>query len=148
MLRQSIRSVRTDATEPPISNGVAFDFSILWPIVGQTCAARYIWSYGGSFGEFGSVVVDAYVKDLPIARIDDNVLLCYEMNGSALPAEHGFPARLIVPGFYGTNSVKWLTRLTIRRDARTWRIHDSLVQRPHTGQRRAKKRGKRLQCGR
>jgi DMSO/TMAO reductase YedYZ molybdopterin-dependent catalytic subunit len=32
------------------------------------------------------------------------------MNASALPAEHGFPARLVVPGFYGTNSVKWITR--------------------------------------
>ncbi len=28
-------------------------------------------------------------------------------------AEHGFPARLVVPGFYGTNSVKWLTRMTL-----------------------------------
>src|SRR5262245_58960622 len=35
------------------------------------------------------------------------------MNGIALPAEHGFPARLVVPGFYGTNSVKWLTRMTL-----------------------------------
>jgi sulfane dehydrogenase subunit SoxC len=32
---------------------------------------------------------------------------------SALPAEHGLPARLVVPGFYGTNSVKWLTRITL-----------------------------------
>jgi len=40
-------------------------------------------------------------------------LIAYEMNGSELPAEHGFPARLVVPGFYGTNSVKWLTRITL-----------------------------------
>lgn len=40
-------------------------------------------------------------------------MIGYEMNGSALPAEHGFPARLVVPGFYGTNSVKWLTRMTL-----------------------------------
>jgi len=42
-----------------------------------------------------------------------DVLIAYEMNGSALPAEHGFPARLVVPGFYGTNSVKWITRMTL-----------------------------------
>ena len=35
------------------------------------------------------------------------------MNGSALSAEHGFPIRLVAPGFYGTNSVKWFTRLTL-----------------------------------
>jgi DMSO/TMAO reductase YedYZ molybdopterin-dependent catalytic subunit len=78
-----------------------------------SAAAQYIWSYGADSGEFSGVVVDAYVKDLPIARVEADVLIGYEMNGSALPAEHGFPARLVVPGFYGTNSVKWLTRMTL-----------------------------------
>jgi DMSO/TMAO reductase YedYZ molybdopterin-dependent catalytic subunit len=76
-------------------------------------AAQYIWSYGADSGEFSGVVVDPYLKDVPIARVEDDVLIAYEINGSALPAEHGFPARLIVPGFYGTNSVKWLTRMTL-----------------------------------
>jgi DMSO/TMAO reductase YedYZ molybdopterin-dependent catalytic subunit len=75
--------------------------------------ARYIWSYGADFGSFSDVTVNAYVKDLPIARAQDDVLIAYEMNGGPLPAEHGFPARLFVPGFYGTNSVKWLTRMTL-----------------------------------
>src|SRR5262245_27066411 len=77
-----------------------------------SAAAQYIWSYGADFGEFSGVVVDAYVKDLPIARVEADVLIAYELNGTALPPEHGFPARLVVPGFYGTNSVKWLTRIT------------------------------------
>ena len=42
-----------------------------------------------------------------------NVLVAYEMNDASLTPEHGFPVRLVVPGFYGTNSVKWLTRLTL-----------------------------------
>src|SRR5262245_11499742 len=75
-------------------------------------AAQYIWSYGADFGEFSGDVVDAYVKDLPIARAEADVLIAYELNRATLPAEHGFPARLVVPGFYGTNSVKWLTRIT------------------------------------
>jgi DMSO/TMAO reductase YedYZ molybdopterin-dependent catalytic subunit len=75
--------------------------------------ARYIWSRGADFGKFGDVAVDAYTKDLPIARVADDVLIAYEMNGSALSAEHGFPARLLVPGFYGTNSVKWLMGMTL-----------------------------------
>jgi DMSO/TMAO reductase YedYZ molybdopterin-dependent catalytic subunit len=40
-------------------------------------------------------------------------LLCYEMNGMPLPAEHGFPLRLIAPGWYGVANVKWLTRIEI-----------------------------------
>jgi DMSO/TMAO reductase YedYZ molybdopterin-dependent catalytic subunit len=76
-------------------------------------SARYIWSYGADFGKFGGVAVDAYIKDLPIARVEADVLIGYEMNGSPLPAEHGFPVRLVVPGFYGTNSVKWLTRIRL-----------------------------------
>jgi len=78
-----------------------------------SAAAQYIWSYGADFGEFSGVVVDPYLKDLPIARVENDVLIAYEINGNALPAEHGFPARLVVPGFYGTNSVKWLTRITL-----------------------------------
>jgi DMSO/TMAO reductase YedYZ molybdopterin-dependent catalytic subunit len=75
--------------------------------------ARFIWSTGADFGEFGGVSIDAYVKDLPIERLSADVLIAYEMNDAPLKPEHGFPARLLVPGFYGTNSVKWLTRLTL-----------------------------------
>jgi DMSO/TMAO reductase YedYZ molybdopterin-dependent catalytic subunit len=84
---------------------------------GPRADARYVWSTGADFGEFGGVGVDAFVKDLPIERAGADVLVAYEMNGAPLAPEHGFPARLAVPGFYGTNSVKWLTRLTLA-DAR------------------------------
>jgi DMSO/TMAO reductase YedYZ molybdopterin-dependent catalytic subunit len=40
-------------------------------------------------------------------------LLCYEMNGEPLPPEHGFPVRLIAPGWYGVANVKWLTRIEV-----------------------------------
>jgi DMSO/TMAO reductase YedYZ molybdopterin-dependent catalytic subunit len=42
----------------------------------------------------------------------DNIL-CYEMNGEPLPTLHGFPVRLIAPGWYGVANVKWLTRIEI-----------------------------------
>jgi DMSO/TMAO reductase YedYZ molybdopterin-dependent catalytic subunit len=45
--------------------------------------------------------------------LDDQNLLCYEMNGVPLPAEHGFPLRLIAPGWYGVANVKWLTRIEV-----------------------------------
>src|SRR5438034_6320 len=41
-------------------------------------------------------------------------LVCYEMNGAALPAQNGFPARLIVPGWFGVANVKWLRRIELR----------------------------------
>ena len=36
------------------------------------------------------------------------MLLAYEMNGRPLEPQHGFPLRLLVPGWYGMTSVKWL----------------------------------------
>jgi len=46
------------------------------------------------------------------AMSPDN-LLCYEMNGAPLPTNHGFPLRLIAPGWYGIANVKWLRRIEI-----------------------------------
>lgn len=43
--------------------------------------------------------------------MNDDVLLAYEMNGQALPPQHGYPLRLIVPGFYGMTNVKWLDKI-------------------------------------
>jgi DMSO/TMAO reductase YedYZ molybdopterin-dependent catalytic subunit len=41
-------------------------------------------------------------------------MVCYEMNGAPLPTPHGFPARLIAPGWYGVANVKWLKRIEVR----------------------------------
>jgi len=41
-------------------------------------------------------------------------MLCYEMNGAPLPTRHGFPLRLIAPGWYGVANVKWLERIEVR----------------------------------
>lgn len=76
-------------------------------------SARFVWSTGADYGEFAGVSIDAYVKDLPLDRVKSDVLLAYEVNGESLTPEHGFPARLVVPGFYGTNSVKWIMRMTL-----------------------------------
>jgi DMSO/TMAO reductase YedYZ molybdopterin-dependent catalytic subunit len=46
------------------------------------------------------------------ARRDD-VLVATEMNGAPLPVQHGFPARLVVPGWYGMAHVKWLTHVEV-----------------------------------
>jgi DMSO/TMAO reductase YedYZ molybdopterin-dependent catalytic subunit len=41
------------------------------------------------------------------------VLLAYEVNGRPLPPQHGFPLRLLVPGWYGMANVKWLAAITV-----------------------------------
>ena len=91
--------------------------------------AAYLWASGVDHGEFAGVSVDSYVKDLPVERLHADVLVAYELNDAPLPAENGFPARLVVPGFYGTNSVKWLTRITLETTLSAWPVHHTLVQR-------------------
>jgi DMSO/TMAO reductase YedYZ molybdopterin-dependent catalytic subunit len=49
---------------------------------------------------------------LPDALAGD-VLLAHAVNGVPLPPQHGFPLRLVVPGWYGMASVKWLDRITV-----------------------------------
>jgi sulfane dehydrogenase subunit SoxC len=57
-------------------------------------------------------VPQAYERSLPPADARD-ALLAYEMNGAPLPPQHGFPLRLVVPGWYGMQNVKWLARITV-----------------------------------
>jgi DMSO/TMAO reductase YedYZ molybdopterin-dependent catalytic subunit len=53
-----------------------------------------------------------YARSLTVAdAMRPEVLLAYEMNGRSLEPQHGFPLRLLVPGWYGMTQVKWLTRI-------------------------------------
>ena len=71
-------------------------------------AAELVFT-GADRGIQGEVEQD-YQRSLTISdAMRDEVLLAYEMNGVALPPQHGFPLRLVVPGWYGMTSVKWLT---------------------------------------
>lgn len=45
--------------------------------------------------------------------MEDTTLVVFGMNGRSLPREHGFPARIIVPGIYGMKNVKWLTKIEV-----------------------------------
>jgi sulfane dehydrogenase subunit SoxC len=56
--------------------------------------------------------LQAYERSLAVADARD-ALLAYEMNGAPLPPQHGFPLRLVVPGWYGMANVKWLARITL-----------------------------------
>jgi DMSO/TMAO reductase YedYZ molybdopterin-dependent catalytic subunit len=64
---------------------------------------------------FGST--DEFSAGLPVTIVDDpDTLVVYEMNGEPLPREHGFPARLLVPGRYGMKSPKWLASIRALAD--------------------------------
>jgi DMSO/TMAO reductase YedYZ molybdopterin-dependent catalytic subunit len=53
-----------------------------------------------------------YGRSLSVADATrPDVLLAYEMNGRSLEPQHGFPVRLLVPGWYGMTQVKWLSRI-------------------------------------
>jgi len=76
--------------------------------------ARFVWSAGIDHGEYDGERVAEYVKDMPLARLEEGgVLLAWEVDGEALSLEHGWPLRLVVPGYYGTNAVKWLWRIEL-----------------------------------
>jgi DMSO/TMAO reductase YedYZ molybdopterin-dependent catalytic subunit len=54
----------------------------------------------------------AFQRGVPLDdALRDEVLLAYEMNGEPLPPQHGYPLRLVVPGWYGMTNVKWLARI-------------------------------------
>jgi sulfane dehydrogenase subunit SoxC len=57
-------------------------------------------------------VPQAYERSLALADTE-HALLAYEMNGAPLPPQHGYPLRLVVPGWYGMTNVKWLARITL-----------------------------------
>ncbi|MBL8984993.1 MAG: sulfite oxidase [Gemmatimonadetes bacterium] len=64
--------------------------------------------HGHRFGFGGSVPLDK-------AR-DPDVLLAFALDDAPLPRDHGFPVRVVVPGYIGARSVKWLAEIAVRRE--------------------------------
>src|SRR5215510_14828435 len=96
------------------------DLSELLDCAGVRREATHLWSFGLDHGEFFGVPREHYVKDMPLSRLKEgNVLLAYELNDKPLTRRNGFPVRLVIPGFYGTNCVKWLCRLELRNHRAT-----------------------------
>jgi len=65
-----------------------------------------------------STSADGWTASTPLDALTDgrDALLAIGMNGSPLPVEHGFPARLVVPGLYGfVSATKWVVDLEVTR---------------------------------
>ena len=60
--------------------------------------------------------VDNYTDTVPFQKaMTPTTLIAFKMNGTELPDRHGFPARAIVPGYFGEKHVKWLTRIEVTK---------------------------------
>ena len=57
-----------------------------------------------------------FERSVPLAEIWETALLATHLNGDLIPGVHGGPVRLVLPGFYGVNNVKWLTHLSVDRE--------------------------------
>lgn len=79
---------------------------------GPAAGARFVTATGGEALPDGvdplTVVVE---RSIPLAKGMDDALLAWQMNGEPIPLVHGGPLRLIVPGYYGVNNVKFVKRL-------------------------------------
>ena len=88
----------------------------LWPILeeaGLADDAVDVVFHGADRGIQGDVD-QTYGRSLSVEEVRRaEVMLAYEMNGRPLEPQHGFPVRLLVPGWYGMTSVKWLNRIEV-----------------------------------
>ena len=65
-------------------------------------------------GGLDLTITERFARSMSIEEaLQPENLLAYEMNGAPLPPAHGFPVRLIAPGWYGVANVKWLTRIEV-----------------------------------
>ena len=78
---------------------------------GRRPSGTFIWFDGADIG-LGRA--PDFIRSLPLDKaIHRDTLLAYEMNGERLPIAHGFPLRVVVPGWEGAYNVKWVTRITV-----------------------------------
>ena len=77
--------------------------------------ARFTGHYGADPHLSGDPNRVAISRGMPVAKaMEDTTLIAFRLNGGAMPQVHGHPVRLIVPGWPGSLSQKWLTRIVLR----------------------------------
>jgi len=73
---------------------------------GYDTSRRWIYVEGADAASNG--------RSIPMEKALDDVLVAFKANGEALRREHGYPVRLVVPGFEGNLWIKWLRRIEVR----------------------------------
>ena len=74
----------------------------------QPAGARYLTATGAS----PASSAEGFERSVPLDDVLQSALVALELNGEPLPFDHGAPLRLVVPGYFAVNSVKWLRRLS------------------------------------
>jgi DMSO/TMAO reductase YedYZ molybdopterin-dependent catalytic subunit len=107
--------VEQETTLMCISNGL--DAGLISNAVWKGFPLRDLLEQAGPLSDAGRVRlhgVDNYTDTIPLEKaMEPTTLLAYEMNGAPLPDRHGYPLRVIVPGYFGEKHVKWLTRVEV-----------------------------------
>jgi len=86
-------------------------------LAGADMNAAYVTANGA---DAGVAKTPDFIRSLPMRKaIDPSTLLALDMNGAPLPDLHGFPLRLIVPGWDGTSWVKWVNSLSVANEQDT-----------------------------
>ncbi len=113
---QGDSSGRQETTLMCISNGL--DAGLMSNAVWKGVAMRDLLETASPLSGAAKVRlhgVDNYTDTIPLEKaMDPATLIAFEMNGARLPDRHGYPARVVVPGYFGEKNVKWLTRIELR----------------------------------
>ncbi len=95
----------------------------LMPLLAEvrpTADSREVYFWGADTGTEeirGQEYEQNFARSMSLEHVNETgPILAYEMNGEPLPVAHGFPVRLIVPGWYGIAQVKWLERIELGVD--------------------------------
>lgn len=115
-------ALETDVTLACVSNDVGGDLigNARWRGVATAALLARAGVQAGA-DQVLSRSVDGFTVSTPLAALTDDrgAMLAYSMNGAPLPAQHGFPVRLLTPGLYGfVGATKWIVSLTVTTYAR------------------------------
>jgi DMSO/TMAO reductase YedYZ molybdopterin-dependent catalytic subunit len=112
---KEIAAVEQETTLMCISNGL--DAGLMSNAVWKGFPLRDLLESAGPLANAARVRlhgVDNYTDTFPLEKaMEPTTLVAYEMNGVPLPHRHGYPLRVIVPGYFGEKHVKWLTRIEV-----------------------------------
>jgi DMSO/TMAO reductase YedYZ molybdopterin-dependent catalytic subunit len=112
---KAMKSVEQQTTLMCISNGL--DAGLISNAVWKGLMLRDLLEVSAPLSQAARVRfwgVDNYTDTIPLEKaMEATTLVAYQMNGVPLPHRHGYPARMIVPGYFGEKHVKWLTRIEL-----------------------------------
>lgn len=114
--------------------------------VTEVTPTRRFVCFSGPEGELPKGKDGSYATSIPLAKALDpaqDVILAYAQNGEKLRPDHGFPVRVIIPGFIGGRMIKWLCKIevTAAPSDNFYHFRDNRIMPPHVTSEVAEKEG-------